>query len=638
MATERGRVFGEPGGGAHRVPPRHPRGRRGARRATRAGGHPLLVEEEGWLEDGTPLIVDGAAPSAVGDDGIWFLPTSATRTLPVYVVVSAQGRYLVDGDGLPGAAGDDPLVDELAGLSVDELDGADRRVASLIGRAAIIPRCRPDPSASASPPPASPAAWRCALSLPPFGFWPLAVVGPGRPRSADRRPARGGAVPPGLARGHGVLRAVADLDDGAHRARLRDRLRALRRHARRAASPPHPRAAGAGWRWPARGPLAELLRWTWPFGGVPLGQPRRRPGGRAPGAGAAGRRQPAAAPRHRARRAGGGRGRRAARGDRRPACWPPSRWWSWPARCAPRGHDVGTAEVALVQGGGEQGTRKTDAGVIEVFERHVDATALVEPPVDLVVWPEDVIDTDGAFDDDPWADVVGDLARSSTRRWSSAPWRAPDPSASATPPCSSTPTATSSAATTRSTACPFGEFVPFRSLLEQVAGDALPDRDALIGELPGHLDVPGPVGRVAVPISWEIFFPDRTREGVEDGARLVLNPTNGASFSGTIVQTPAGRVVAPAGHRDRALGGPGRAHRVHRGDRRPRPRARAHRRSASGASSSARSSCARASRSTPASATLPALLAGRPPDRRRLVRWSGAPLPTRRSGRARPSG
>jgi apolipoprotein N-acyltransferase len=45
------------------------------------------------------------------------------------------------------------------------------------------------------------------------------------------------------------------------------------------------------------------------------------------------------------------------------------------------------------------------------------------------------------------------------------------------------------------------------------------------------------VGRVAVPISWEIFFPDRTREGVEAGARVVLNPTNGASFTGTIVQT-----------------------------------------------------------------------------------------------------
>src|SRR3546814_20151813 len=38
------------------------------------------------------------------------------------------------------------------------------------------------------------------------------------------------------------------------------------------------------------------------------------------------------------------------------------------------------------------------------------ATECVEPPVDLVVWPEDVIDTDEAFVDDPWADVVGALA------------------------------------------------------------------------------------------------------------------------------------------------------------------------------------------------------------------------------------
>jgi apolipoprotein N-acyltransferase len=84
---------------------------------------------------------------------------------------------------------------------------------------------------------------------------------------------------------------------------------------------------------------------------------------------------------------------------------------------------------------------------------------------------------------------------------------------------------------------PFGEYVPFRSLIERFAPDALPDRDAIIGRQPARLDVPGPVGRVSVSISWEVFFADRTREGVEDGARLVLNPTNGSSFTGTIVQT-----------------------------------------------------------------------------------------------------
>jgi apolipoprotein N-acyltransferase len=84
---------------------------------------------------------------------------------------------------------------------------------------------------------------------------------------------------------------------------------------------------------------------------------------------------------------------------------------------------------------------------------------------------------------------------------------------------------------------PFGEYTPLRSLLEPVAGDALNDRDLLIGQGRGRLDVPGRVGRVAVAISWEVFFSDRVREGVEDGGRIVLNPTNGSSFTGTIVQT-----------------------------------------------------------------------------------------------------
>ena len=38
-------------------------------------------------------------------------------------------------------------------------------------------------------------------------------------------------------------------------------------------------------------------------------------------------------------------------------------------------------------------------------------------------------------------------------------------------------------------------------------------------------------------ISWEVFFGGRAREGVREGAGVILNPTNGASYTGTIVQT-----------------------------------------------------------------------------------------------------
>jgi apolipoprotein N-acyltransferase len=82
---------------------------------------------------------------------------------------------------------------------------------------------------------------------------------------------------------------------------------------------------------------------------------------------------------------------------------------------------------------------------------------------------------------------------------------------------------------------PFGEYVPLRTLLEPFGGESLTSRDAIIGDRPARLDTPA--GRFSVAISWEVFFGDRVREGVQDDAAVVLNPTNGSSFTGTLVQT-----------------------------------------------------------------------------------------------------
>jgi apolipoprotein N-acyltransferase len=82
---------------------------------------------------------------------------------------------------------------------------------------------------------------------------------------------------------------------------------------------------------------------------------------------------------------------------------------------------------------------------------------------------------------------------------------------------------------------PFGEYVPFRSLLAQVAGNSLPDRDAIPGTRPAVLRTP--VGRIGVMISWEVFFGDRARDAVNHGGQLLINPTNGSTYTGTMVQT-----------------------------------------------------------------------------------------------------
>lgn len=373
------------------------------------------------------------------------------------------------------------------------------------------------------------------LSLPPFGFWPLAFVGlVGVDRLIADQPTRArfrrgwliamACFVPSLSWMTALTAPGYLIACIAYAGMLGAGI---------AAAPP-----GRG-RWLALAgtwTLAELVRWSWPFGGVPLAS---LPIGQVAG------------PLAPVLRVGGPvlllavtvlAGQGAAAAVRR--SWRPAAGLLLvtaalvaASMAGPSGHDVGRAEIALVQGGGPQGTRAVDTGVIKVFERHVTATAGVRGPVDLIVWPEDVIDTPGAFSDDPWFDVVGDLAREHRSPLLVGTVEGAGPGRFSNSAVLLDRTGDEVDRYEKVHRVPFGEYVPFRSLLEQVAGDALPADDATIGRGPGYVDVPRTVGRAAVPVSWEIFFPDRTREGVGEGARLVLNPTNGSSFTGTIVQT-----------------------------------------------------------------------------------------------------
>ncbi len=122
-STERGRVFGEPGEETALE------SRLVALEVTETlrGAQPpaeILVGEEGWLLDGSPLIVDGLVPSATGDDAIWFLvdPSEDPQEPTPFVTTNAQGRYLVVDDALIGADGTDPLVGELVAMTPEELE------------------------------------------------------------------------------------------------------------------------------------------------------------------------------------------------------------------------------------------------------------------------------------------------------------------------------------------------------------------------------------------------------------------------------------------------------------------------------------------------------------------------------------
>ena len=118
-ATERGRWFGGDAG-SPRVQSRIVTVEVTEVLAGEAPAAPsILVEEVGWLDDGTPAVVDGAFPATVGEDGYWFLEQGGDPELGAYLVTGPQGRYVLVGDELVGTEGDDPLVGRIEALGPD---------------------------------------------------------------------------------------------------------------------------------------------------------------------------------------------------------------------------------------------------------------------------------------------------------------------------------------------------------------------------------------------------------------------------------------------------------------------------------------------------------------------------------------
>jgi hypothetical protein len=82
----------------------------------------ILVEEEGWLTDDTPITVNGVAASEVGDEGLWFLDFNDDAELASFLVINSQGRFLFAADGtVHGGDQRDALVQQLQRQSPAQL-------------------------------------------------------------------------------------------------------------------------------------------------------------------------------------------------------------------------------------------------------------------------------------------------------------------------------------------------------------------------------------------------------------------------------------------------------------------------------------------------------------------------------------
>jgi apolipoprotein N-acyltransferase len=211
---------------------------------------------------------------------------------------------------------------------------------------------------------------------------------------------------------------------------------------------------------------------------------------------------------------------------------------------APRGSNTGRDfHVVAVQGGGPQGTRAINTDPRDVVERHLAATRKIDNnignPIDLVVWPENVIDVADFETSEELAEIGAEASRLN------APFAVgitEDVNREHFTNAQVIVT-TDSEVTGRYDKVrrvPFGEYMPMRSFLKSLGApvDQVP-RDALAGTEPAFLDVPTSESneRIGVVISWEVFFGGRAREGVKNGAGFIINPTNGSSYTWTVLQS-----------------------------------------------------------------------------------------------------
>jgi apolipoprotein N-acyltransferase len=206
----------------------------------------------------------------------------------------------------------------------------------------------------------------------------------------------------------------------------------------------------------------------------------------------------------------------------------------WLSPSGAGGH-MGAIRVALVQGGGERGTRAIHTDPEVVFQRHLSAAGGIQPPVDLVVMPEGILQTNQVFTSTAEADQIAALAQGlgstvlvgveqdvgATRYLNQvAAW---------------SPSGSVVSVYLKNHRVPFGEYVPWRSFISRFFNVTDVPLDAIAGHRPGYMNTPAaPLG---VMISYEVFFDERARGGVRAGGQLLVVPTTTASYRSSQVPT-----------------------------------------------------------------------------------------------------
>jgi apolipoprotein N-acyltransferase len=209
------------------------------------------------------------------------------------------------------------------------------------------------------------------------------------------------------------------------------------------------------------------------------------------------------------------------------------------------GRPVHSLKVALVQGGGRRGLDQAEVPTATVFRAQLEANFRLgrqHPSPGLVLWPEDVLALPGPLAGSAQSVDMGGIARQLhttlvagvTERVSSTAFR--------NEIVAWGPNGHIVATFEKVHRVPFGEYVPLRSLVSHVANLSEVPLDAIPGHGTGLMRTPaGPVGTL---VSFEVFYASRSRTSVRAGAQLLIVPTNTSSYAAA--QVPTQEVAADA--------------------------------------------------------------------------------------------
>jgi apolipoprotein N-acyltransferase len=209
------------------------------------------------------------------------------------------------------------------------------------------------------------------------------------------------------------------------------------------------------------------------------------------------------------------------------------------------GPSRGTVTAAAVQGGGVRGFRKSQVDPAVVLAAQQSATRRMQQldgghAPQLVLWPEDVVSLDTNLDGTAEAANLSALARSlhttlvvgitesvlaTTFRNEMVAWG---------------PDGRLVDRFEKVHRVPFGEYVPFRGFFAHFADLSSVPLDAIPGTGSGLMTTPAaPLGAM---ISFEVFYADRGRPSVRSGAQLLIVPTNTSSYASS--QVPSQEIAA----------------------------------------------------------------------------------------------